>query len=147
MDQNKQVSIREITVWNDKELAALERLMSTLSPGIRFSKDNIRQLLDAPQSHLYGLYENDDLVGTFTIGIYYSPTGSKACLEDVAVLPECQGKGYGKRMMQKVLDLLQEKDIKQLLLTSKPSRIAANKLYTSMGFLRKETNVYVVKLG
>jgi hypothetical protein len=32
------------------------------------------------------------------------------------------------------------------MLTSNPKRIAANKLYQAMGFERKETNVYRMKL-
>jgi len=36
--------------------------------------------------------------------------------------------------------------VEKLKFTSKPQRIAANALYQKMGFERKETNVYEMKL-
>ena len=100
--------------------------------------------------HLYQaeeLYqkENQELIGCCCLGIYYSITGKKACLEDVVVLPEFQGKGGGFMLVSHATAEAEKLQVEQMLFTSKPSRIKANNLYRKMGFSQKETNVYLKK--
>lgn len=137
--------IQEITQISARDVTSLELLLKTLSPKCTFSVANIEQIIQSPNSHLYGLYADNILVGMYTLGIYYSPTGSKACLEDFVILPDYQGRGYGKLMLKHMQEQIRILKIDQLLFTSKPSRTAANRLYMAMGFQRKETNVYVMK--
>ena len=77
-----------------------------------------------------------------TLCIYQSPTGRKAWIEDVVVDQNYRGKGYGKVMIEKVIELCRNKGNVTLMLTSRPSRVAANQLYKSLGFETRETNVY-----
>lgn len=137
--------IKEITELTDKDIDSLRLLINTLSPNCIFSLNNVEQTLKSPNSHLYGLYIEDLLVGIYTLGIYFSPTGSKACLEDFVILPDFQGQGYGKLMIKHMQEQIKDLHVDQLLFTSKPSRTAANRLYVAMGFKRKETNVYIMK--
>ena len=73
------------------------------------------------------------------------PTGRKALIEDVVVDQNYRGKGYGKVMIEKVMELCRNKGNVTLMLTSRPSRIVANQLYQSLGFEKRETNVYKMK--
>jgi ribosomal protein S18 acetylase RimI-like enzyme len=77
-----------------------------------------------------------------TVGIYHSPTGGKAWIEDVVVDENFRGQGLSKLLVLHAIEFVKSQHIPLLMLTSNPSRIAANKLYQSMGFERKETNVY-----
>ena len=77
-----------------------------------------------------------------TLCIYQSPTGRKAWIEDVVVDQNYRGKGYGKVMIEKVIEQCRNRGNVTLMLTSRPSRVAANQLYKSLGFETKETNVY-----
>jgi transcriptional regulator with XRE-family HTH domain len=52
-----------------------------------------------------------------------------------------------KLAQAKLYDYCKEQGIDTLMLTSNPKRIAANALYQSLGFERKETNVYRMKMG
>ena len=51
-----------------------------------------------------------------------------------------------KLLVAHAIEFVKSKQIPLLMLTSNPKRIAANKLYQTMGFERKETNVYRMKL-
>ena len=104
-----------------------------------------RQLIDSENSHLFFLMKEGQIAGMLTVGIYYSPTGGKAWIEDVVVDETFRGQGLSKRLVAHAIEFTQSKQIPLLMLTSNPKRIAANKLYQAMGFSRKETNVYRMK--
>lgn len=53
-----------------------------------------------------------------------------------------RGKGYGKVMIEKVIEQCRNRGNVTLMLTSRPSRVAANQLYKSLGFETRETDVY-----
>lgn len=139
------MEIKEITHPGETERKRLEELLKTLSSNSTFSVENLERLLRSAHSHLYGLYDNGALVGCCCLGIYYSLTGKKACLEDVVVLPEYQGRGGGRMLVTHATEEAQRLHAGQLQFTSKPARTRANQLYQSMGFERKETNVYLKK--
>lgn len=77
--------------------------------------------------------------------MYLSMSYRKAWIEDVVVDQNYRGKGYGKVMIDKVIALCRNKGNMTLMLTSRPSRIVANQLYQSLGFEKRETNVYKMK--
>lgn len=137
--------IKEVNNPDTTEYHSLNILLSTLSPNSSFSEENLNSLLRSPESHLYGLYDQDKLIGCCCLGIYHSITGKKACLEDVVVLPEYQGQGGGRMLVSYATEEARRQGVSQLLFTSKPSRIKANRLYQSMDFEKKETNVYIKK--
>ena len=57
-----------------------------------------------------------------------------------------RGKGLGRRLIRAAKDLAAEHRAITLHLTSRPERVAANALYVSEGFERRETNVYCIRL-
>ena len=88
------------------------------------------------------MQQNEQIACMLTVGIYYSPTAGKAWIEDVVVDENFRGQGLSKLLVLHAIEFVKSQHIPLLMLTSNPSRIAANKLYQSMGFERKETNVY-----
>lgn len=67
-------------------------------------------------------------------------------VEDVVVDGDYRGKGLGKTLMQALIALARKKKLKAIYLTSRPARVAANALYQKIGFEKKETNAYCLKL-
>ena len=104
-----------------------------------------RQLVESANSHLFFLIKDEQIAGMLTVGIYYSPTGGKAWIEDVVVDEAFRGQGLSKLLVAHAIEFTKSQQIPSLMLTSNPKRIAANKLYQKMGFERKETNVYRMK--
>jgi ribosomal protein S18 acetylase RimI-like enzyme len=65
-------------------------------------------------------------------------------IEDVVVDEAARGKSVGRRLVEHAMAYAASLGGGSLMLTSRPSRIAANRLYRSCGFSTKETNVYVM---
>lgn len=140
------MKVKEIFKTDNISPQTAKRLIHELSPNSSFHAEYIENLFLSGNNHLYGLFsEEGELAGCCCLGIYDSLTGKKACLEDVVVLAEYQGKGGGRMLVEFAVAEAEKHHVKQLLLTSKPARIKANNLYRSMGFEKKETNVYIKK--
>ena len=60
----------------------------------------------------------------------------------VCVDSNYRGMGLGKEMFKYVFTLAKENNITYLQLTSKRSRIAAHKLYDSLGFVRRDSDIF-----
>lgn len=127
-------------------LEAINRLIAQLSTSSHtFTEAELNSLIASPQSHLYALEYDEKIIGMVTLCIYQCPTGRKAWIEDVVVDQNHRGKGYGKLMVRKAMEECQNRGNVTLMLTSRPARIVANQLYQSLGFEKRETNVYKMK--
>ena len=127
-------------------LEAINRLIAQLSTSSHtFTEAELNSLIASPQSHLYALEYDEKIIGMVTLCIYQCPTGRKAWIEDVVVDQNHRGKGSGKLMVRKAMEECQNRGNVTLMLTSRPSRIVANQLYQSLGFEKRETNVYKMK--
>ena len=125
---------------------AMQRFLDQLtSSPMTLTEEMFNQLLASPNNHLFFLWKDEQIAGMLTVGIYYSPTGGKAWIEDVVVDESFRGQGLSKLLVAHAIEFTQSKQITTLMLTSNPKRVAANKLYQAMGFERKETNVYRMK--
>ena len=70
------------------------------------------------------------------------PTGNKVWIEDVVVDSSARGKGVGEALIQFAVAYVKDQNITSINLTSSPDRVAANKLYQKLGFIKRQTNVY-----
>ena len=82
------------------------------------------------------------ILGSLTLAFYRIPTGLKAWIEDVVVDADARGHGVGELLSLAALDEARSRGAKDVNLTSRPSREAANRLYQRIGFHRRETIVY-----
>ncbi len=125
-------------------LSALNRLLPQLSDTApQLTSDSLSRLLASTSTHLYLLRdENGTIQGTATLCLCASPTGTKAWAEDVVTDRNCRGRGYGRALAEHLKAEGRRLGAKAVLLTSRPAREAANRLYASAGFERRETNVY-----
>ena len=139
-------NIIEIKTYSAEYHEAMQRFLDQLTTHpMTLTETMFRQLIDSENSHLFFLMKEGQIAGMLTVGIYYSPTGGKAWIEDVVVDEAFRGQGLSKQLVAHAIEFTQSKQIPLLMLTSNPKRIAANKLYQAMGFSRKETNVYRMK--
>ena len=135
--------ITQATHYSEPLRQRLEELLNQLTPQpSTLSEQTLRAVLDDSASRLYLLEEENRVVGMLTLGIYHSPTGSKGWIEDVVVDDACRGRGYGRMLVAHAIEEARKAGVAQLMLTSNPLRVAANKLYQAMGFEKKETNCY-----
>ena len=138
--------IVEIESYSAEYHEAMQRFLDQLTTNpMTLTESMFRQLIESTNSHLFFLIKEEQIAGMLTVGIYYSPTGGKAWIEDVVVDEAFRGQGLSKLLVAHAIEFTKSKGIPLLMLTSNPKRIAANKLYQAMGFGRKETNVYRMK--
>ena len=138
--------IIEIQTYSKEYYEAMQRFLDQLtSSPMTLTETMFRQLLESENSHLFFLMKDGQIAGMLTVGIYYSPTGGKAWIEDVVIDESFRGQGLSKLLVAHAIEFTKAKQVPSLMLTSNPKRVAANKLYQSMGFGRKETNVYRMK--
>ena len=98
--------------------------------------------MESEASHLFLAKYKGDVVGMLTLGEYLAPTGRKMWIEDVVVDEVARGLSIGRAMVGHAIEYAKGLGGGALMLTSRPSRIAANNLYRSCDFKQKETNVY-----
>ena len=139
-------SIVEIKTYSPEYHEAMQRFLDQLTTNpMVLTESMFLQLLESENSHLFFLLKDERIAGMLTVGTYCSPTGGKAWIEDVVVDESFRGQGLSKRLVDHAIQFVESRQIPLLMLTSNPKRIAANKLYQTMGFERKETNVYRMK--
>ena len=121
----------------------MNRLLAQLSSsGAYIDEAQLQALVESEASHLFLAKYKGDVVGMLTLGEYLAPTGRKMWIEDVVVDESARGLSIGRAMVGHAREYAQELGGGALMLTSRPSRIAANNLYRSCDFKQKETNVY-----
>jgi len=127
------------------DLETINELLKSLSQKVHhLSEEQLQSIIDNPNTHLYILYNEVGAVGMLTLAKYLVPTGVKWWIEDVVVSSTQRGKGLGRALMQHALNEVKKQGGGAVLLTSRPSREVANKMYQRMGFERRETNVYKI---
>ena len=128
----------------DEVLAALARLLPQLSSSASpVTRDELLEMVTSDASHL--LVARDDtgrIVGSLTLVVFRIPTGVRAWIEDVVVDEAVRGSGAGEAMNRHALALAEALGARTVDLTSRPSRVAANRLYQKLGFEPRETNIY-----
>lgn len=90
--------------------------------------------------------ETNQLIATATLAVCHLLTGSKAWIEDVVVDSPFRSKGYAHILLNHLIYKARLAKADSVNLTSRPLRVAANKLYQRMGFNLRETNVYKMSL-
>ena len=140
------MEIRELTSLNDAQWHCLDVLMKQLSGEKTVTRSMMEDVIKDPNSHLYALFDGDKVAGCATLSVYYSPTGRKACIEDVVVHTEYRGRHLGRMLLEYLISEARAMSPIEIHLTSRPVRIAANALYQSLGFVKRDTNFYKMVL-
>lgn len=122
--------------------------MKHLSPAKSLPTQDDLILLVEPESpaSLFVARIDERIVGMVILVEFMTPTGWKARIEDVVVLPEYMGKGIATALMNSATDASRNGVATNLDLTSRPSRTAAHRLYKKLGFEERQTTVYRYKL-
>jgi GNAT superfamily N-acetyltransferase len=142
------MEIREITSFSIETKTIIEIFLKLLvEKNVSISELMLKELIVSENSHLFFAFdESGNCMGMLTIGIYISPLGKKAWIEDVVVDEIYQGQQVGKNLIEFAIKFANQEQVGLLMLTSNPKRVAANNLYIKSGFDRKETNFYKMTL-
>lgn len=142
--QLNQATITHEKVATPELIEALNQLLPQLSSSAKpLTECRLQELFSCPTTLLYTLRDEEGKICAMTtLSIQELVTGTKAWVEDVVVDESARGRGYARQLLQHLAAEAQRIGAKSLNLTSRPSRVAANKLYQSEGYEIRETNVY-----
>ena len=140
------VSVSEVHAVDQEIVDAFARLIPQLS---RSSpppdQATLQAIADSEASTLLIARDDDEagtILGSMTLAMFRIPTGLRAWIEDVVVDEGARGKGVGRVLNERALEIAHEAGAKTVDLTSRPTREAANRLYQRLGFVARDTNVY-----
>ena len=126
---------------------SVNRLLAQLSSsGVSITLEQLQAQVSCEASHLFLARCDGNIVAMLTLGEYLAPTGRKMWIEDVVVDAAARGRSFGRAMVEYAIEYARGVGSGVLMLTSRPSRIAANALYRSCDFEQKETNVYKMEI-
>ena len=136
--------ISELTEPSSTALESINHLLPQLSSKASLiTMERLSELVGSGSTMIF-ICTNEEakIVGMLSLVIMKIPTGNKAWVEDVVVDQNARGQGLGKSLMDHALAEAGKLGVKTIDLTSRPSRENANRLYQSLGYQIRETNVY-----
>lgn len=142
------MDIVELDALTAEQEADVLKLMAELDPSVPATAEKVKRAVEAPGTHFFAAMDGDGhIAGCASLCVFDSPTGRKASVEDVVVGSAFRGRGLGRALMECLIGFARTELVDvDLQLTSRPHRIAANELYRSLGFERRETNAYKLRI-
>ena len=89
--------------------------------------------------------EGHKVIGVALLCTYQVLSGSKGWIEDVVVDAQARRRGIGRKLMEALLEQAKKKKLSEVLLFSADHRQQAISLYKSLGFQRRDTNLFILK--
>jgi ribosomal protein S18 acetylase RimI-like enzyme len=141
------MSAPEIAVLGADETAAsvadLARLLAQVSSSAPpLSAARLAEVLRTPSTTVLVARLDGHIVGMALLLTLTTLTGEAGYVEEVVVDHAARGQHVSSALMRELLALARRKGLRFVELTTRPSRQAANGLYQSTGFVRRETNCY-----
>lgn len=143
IDSSSAPEIVEVRAVSPELVEAWERLLpqlSTSSPPV--ADGDLREIVGSDATTLLAAVIDGSYVGFLTVVTFRIPTGMRAWIEDVVVDADVRGRGVGEALVRAGIAVAQSRGARTVDLTSRESRVAANKLYQRVGFVTRATNVY-----
>ncbi len=138
--------VEKLVSYSQADLSDLDMLMHELSTSSFCNENLLNDALNDANVHVYVIRDEGHIAATGTLCIKHMLEFTIADIESVVVSSQCRGKGYGKALMQHMMDVAKSMGTHHIKLTSNPKRVAANSLYQEMGFEKYETNCYKMVL-
>jgi ribosomal protein S18 acetylase RimI-like enzyme len=137
------VEVEAVHQVTDELVGAAARLLPQLSKSAPPpSSDSLGRITGHPATTLFIARSGDVIVGMLTLVTFPLPSGLRARIEDVVVDQHVRGQGVGTALTMAAVDLAQQQGARSIDLTSRASRVEANRLYQQLGFQLRDSNVY-----
>jgi ribosomal protein S18 acetylase RimI-like enzyme len=138
-------AVRQVT---DELVEACRRLLPQLSSSAAaLDADDLARIANHQANTLLVARDRGAIVGMLTLVTFPLSSGLRARIEDVVVDQEARGHGVGTALTMVAIDLAHQQGARSVDLTSRASRVAANRLYQRLGFQLRDSNVYRYQVG
>jgi ribosomal protein S18 acetylase RimI-like enzyme len=141
------VEVQAARAVTDELLEASRRLLPQLSGSAgQPSADDLARIIGHPAITLLVARRQGAVVGLLVLVTFPLLTGLRARIEDVVVDQGARRQGVATALMTAAMRLARQQGASTVDLTSRASRVAANRLYQRLGFQPHDTNVYRYRL-
>ncbi len=143
MEMEVEFVVEELISPSSVDVEGLNHLIPQLSrsaPQLTYAA--VLEICADPDVELVVARTGLEVVGMLSLVLFRIPTGVRALIEDVVVDDRVRGKSLGIALVEHALGRARLRGAKTVDLTSRPDRVAANRLYRKVGFVERETNVY-----
>jgi ribosomal protein S18 acetylase RimI-like enzyme len=117
----------------------LPQLSSTAAP---LDREAVARMVACEANTVLVARAEGMIVGTLTLVLFPVPSGLRGRVEDVVVDTAARGRGIAALLTTEALRIAREAGARTVDLTSRPDRVAANRLYERLGFRARESTVY-----
>lgn len=142
------VDVEVVSEITGEVVAAFGRLLPQLSRSAPpLDAAALSAIVSADASTLLVARVDGQILGTLTLVTFPIPTGVRAWIEDVVVDQAARGKEFGGQRVGEALTIVaitiaERAGARTVDLTTRPSRVAAGKLYERLGFVQRDSRVY-----
>ncbi|SRR6266498_1697938 len=137
------VEVEAVGQVTDELVEDVGRLLAQLSSSAApLGAGGLAQIVTHQATTLFVARSQGAVVGMLTLVTFPLPSGVRARIEDAVVDQAARGQGIGTAMTKAAQSLAQQRGARSVDLTSRPSRVAANRLYQQLGFQLRDSNVY-----
>jgi len=143
------ITIEQLKTVSPDTVLQINNLLAQLdSDSSKLNEETIKEIIESPSNYFFVAREPEDhkIVGMLTLVIYSVPARKKSWIEDVVVDEKYRGKGIATKLVNCAIEKARNNAAISLDLTSRPERENASKLYLKLGFSKRKTNVYRIKL-
>jgi len=141
--------IEKIKVFSLELTVVLNKLLKQLNGDVSsLTRTDIESMIASTCNRLFVARRSDnkEIVGMLTLIIYRIPVWKKGWIEDLVVDEKYRNKGIATKLIQHAIENAKADNVASLSFTSRPEREVANRLYERLGFEKRNTNVYWIKL-
>ena len=142
-----EVTIEQIKTFSLELTPALNNLLKQLNEEAQSLDDkDVMGIIESSPNRLFVARKDKEIIGMLTLIVFRAVFAKKGLLEDIVVDEKYRGKGVGTKLVLAAIDEARSEGVTHLDFTSNPKREAANKLYEHLGFEKRDTNAYRIKL-
>jgi ribosomal protein S18 acetylase RimI-like enzyme len=134
----------EVNEADAQAVSALMGQLSTRDPGDVEGK--LKAIVQATDADIIAVRDEGRIVGVVVINVIHKVLGREGRIDEIVVDESMRGRGLATKLMDKAAHELRDRGCTMVELTSSARREGANKLYKSLGYELRETNVYRLKL-
>lgn len=134
-------TVEVLSSVTDADAADIAHLIAQLSKTATFDQSRLAAIVTHDATELFVVRHNGRIVGAATLVTFPLPSGLRGHVDDVVVDDALRGRGIARALLARMTELATDRGLRTLDLTSRPSRESALRLYESVGFVRRETNV------
>jgi len=139
--------IVQLNKANGVSLEQVNILLLQLSPDYdQITSARFEKVITHPDNELWIVKDEDLIIGMATLVLAHKLPATTAYIEHLVIDEKFRGKGYGKELIEKLIERARARGAQKIDLTTRPVREAANKLYQKLGFELRQTNCYRMKL-